>query len=157
MRKSWLMCVLLGALAWGQAPPAMTPASPAQSPSATSKAPAPPSEVPENAVVLEIKGVCAAVPKTTAAPKTGAGKTASVPAKKPADCETEITRAQFEYPQILSAYDTVADWIATAGLSQAGPPREVYGCTDIHAAAATDPVCDIAFPIRGSRSSSTHR
>jgi hypothetical protein len=96
MRKSWLMCVLLGALAWGQAPPAMTPASPAQSPSATSKAPAPPSEVPENAVVLEIKGVCAAVPKTTAAPKTGAGKTASVPAKKPADCKTEITRAQFE-------------------------------------------------------------
>jgi hypothetical protein len=68
-----------------------------------------------------------------------------------------ITRAQFEYPQILSAYDAVADWIATAGLAQAGPPREVYGCTDIPAAAAADPVCDIAFPIRGSRSSSTHR
>jgi hypothetical protein len=96
MRKSWLLCVLLGALAWGQAPPEMTPASPAQSPSAASKAPAPPSEVPENAVVLTIKGVCAAAPKTTTASKTGAGKTAAAPAKKPADCKTEITRAQFE-------------------------------------------------------------
>jgi PPIC-type PPIASE domain len=95
MRKSWLVCVFLGALAWGQAPPAMTPASPVQSPSAASKAPAP-SEVPENAVVLEIKGVCAAVPRTTAAPKAGAGKTGSTPARKPADCKTEITRAQFE-------------------------------------------------------------
>jgi hypothetical protein len=96
MRKSWLLCVLLGALAWGQAPPEMTPASPAQSPSAATKAPAPSSEVPENAVVLSIKGVCAAVPKTTTASKTGAGKTAAAPAKKPADCKTEITRAQFE-------------------------------------------------------------
>ena len=96
MRKSWLLCVLLGALAWGQAPPEMTPASPAQSPSAASKAPAPPSEVPENAVVLTIKGVCAAAPKTTTASKTGTGKTAAAPAKKPADCKTEITRAQFE-------------------------------------------------------------
>ncbi len=96
MRKSWLLCVLLGALAWGQAPPEMTPASPAQSLSAATKAPAPSSEVPENAVVLTIKGVCAAAPKTTTASKTGAGKTAAAPAKKPADCKTEITRAQFE-------------------------------------------------------------
>jgi len=96
MRNSWLLCVLLGTLAWGQATPEITPASPAQPPSAASKAPAPPSEVPENAVVLTIKGVCAAPPKTTAASKVVAGKTSAAPAKKPADCKTQITRAQFE-------------------------------------------------------------
>src|SRR5580704_12003531 len=82
MRKSWLLCVLLGTLAWGQAQPGMTPAqpSPAQAPSPAAKAPEPPAaEVPENAVVLTIKGVCPATPKTTMASKTGAGKTA--PAK----------------------------------------------------------------------------
>src|SRR5580698_3751277 len=95
MRKSWLVCVLLGTLAWGQALPATTPSSPAQSPAAASNA-TPPPEVPENAVVLTIKGVCPAVPRTTAASKTSTGKPASAPARKPADCKTEITRAQFE-------------------------------------------------------------
>src|SRR5271165_1285637 len=97
MRKSWLLCVFVGTLAWGQAQPGMTPmpASPPQAPGAA-KAPAPPAEVPENAVVLTIKGVCPALPKTTAASKTGASKTAATPAKKPADCKTEITRAQLE-------------------------------------------------------------
>jgi hypothetical protein len=105
MRKSWLLCVLLGTLAWGQAQPEAAPvqpsaapaspaaASPAQAPGAA-KTPAPPAEVPENAVVLTIKGVCPAAPKTVAATKP-AGK-ATAPAKKPADCKTEITRAQFE-------------------------------------------------------------
>ena len=88
MHKSWLVCVFLGTLAWGQAQPEapMAPATPA--PAAAAKAPAPPPEVPENAVVLTIKGVC------PAAPKTAAGKTAA--AKKPADCKTELTRAQIE-------------------------------------------------------------
>jgi hypothetical protein len=95
MRKSLLLCILLGTLAWGQAPPGMTPASPAQAPG-VANAPAPQPEVPENAVVLTIQGLCPAVPKTTAAAKTGAGKTAAAPAKKPADCKTEITRAQLE-------------------------------------------------------------
>jgi len=96
MRKSWLLCVLLGALSWGQAQPGTSPtqASPAQAPSAA-KAPAPPAEVPESAVVLTIKGVCPAAPKTTAASKTGAHPV-TAPAKKPADCKTEITRTQFE-------------------------------------------------------------
>jgi hypothetical protein len=45
--------------------------------------------------VLTIKGVCA--PKTTpTAAKSATGKTAAAPAKKPADCKTEITKAQFE-------------------------------------------------------------
>ncbi len=97
MRKSWLLCVLLATLAWGQALPGTPPAqpSPAQAPSAA-KAPAPPAEVPENAVVLTIKGVCPPAPKTTAASKTGANGTTAATAKKSADCKTEITRAQFE-------------------------------------------------------------
>ena len=59
-----------------------------------------------------------------------------------------ITRAQLEFPQILSAFDAVADWIAPAGLCQAGPPREIYPRgVDVGAAAPGDPVCQIAFPV----------
>lgn len=59
-----------------------------------------------------------------------------------------ITRAQLEFPQILSAFDAVADWIAPAGLCQAGPPREIYPRgIDVGAAAPGDPVCQIAFPV----------
>jgi hypothetical protein len=72
-------------------------AMPGQPPSDAGKPPAPAPEVPLNAVVLTIKGVC---PATAAAPAAGsktaaAGKTATA-AKKPADCKTELTRAQFE-------------------------------------------------------------
>src|SRR6266436_1494320 len=112
MGKSWLMCVLMGTLAWGQAQPAApVQSAPAQTPPAQSmpgmampgQAPAaenkPPAEVPMSAVVLTIKGVCPATP--TAAPKTAAtdktaATTAAPAAKKPADCKTELTRAQFE-------------------------------------------------------------
>jgi hypothetical protein len=96
MRKSWLLCVLLGTLAWGQAQPETPPAqsNPMMPPGAAAKAPAPAAEVPENAVVLTIKGVCAPVAKTAAGAKTATGKTAA--AKKPADCKTELTRAEFE-------------------------------------------------------------
>jgi hypothetical protein len=90
MRKSWLLCVLMGSLAWGQAP---AQSNPAAAPGATAKAPEPAAEIPESAVVLTIKGVCSPATKAAAASKTPAGKTA---AKKPADCETKITRAQFE-------------------------------------------------------------
>lgn len=98
MGKSWLLCVLLGTLAWGQAQPRMTPAQPssAQTPGTASKASEPSAEVPANAVVLTIKGVCPATPKTAAAPKTGTAKATPAPPKKPADCKIEITRAQFE-------------------------------------------------------------
>lgn len=97
MHKSWLLCVLLGTLAWGQAQPEQAPASPGQTdaPSAASKPPEPPKEVAETAVVLTIKGVCPAAPKIATASKTGTIKTATA-AKKPADCKTELTRAQFE-------------------------------------------------------------
>ncbi len=107
MGKSWLLCVLLGTLAWGQAQSGTAPASPSpaqqtpaqqapmQIPGAATKPPAPASapEVPESTVVLTIKGVCPPAAKTTAGAKTA---TAAAAAKKPADCKTEITRAQFE-------------------------------------------------------------
>jgi len=99
MRKSWLLCVLVGTLAWGQAQPGMTPSqpSPSQAPGAAAKAPeAPAAEVPENAAVLTIFGVCPPTPKTTTASKTATGKTAAASAKKPADCKTVITRKEFE-------------------------------------------------------------
>ena len=123
MSKSWLMCVLLGTLAWGQAqagtpapssgaPPAATAgaqaqtpapaAQAAQAPAAGNAAPAPAAppapEVPPTAPVLTIKGVCpAAAPKAkTAAPGTKSPAAAKEPPKSSANCETVITRAEFE-------------------------------------------------------------
>jgi hypothetical protein len=123
MSKSWLMCVLLGTLAWGQAQPgtplpssgaapaastggqAQTPApaaQPAQAPAAGNAAPAPAAapapEVAPTAPVLTIKGVCpATAPKAkTAAPGTKSPAAAKEPAKSSANCETVITRAEFE-------------------------------------------------------------
>ena len=96
MRKSWLLCVLLGTMAWGQMQPSPSPAPPgsAQAPNSGAPAPGPAAEVPEDAVVLTIVGVCPPASKTTTASKTAAGK--SVPAKKPADCKTVFTRRDFE-------------------------------------------------------------
>ena len=104
MRKSWLVCVLWGNLAWGQAPmgpmpPA--PASAAQTPGSGNKPPAPAAapvaeNLPANAPVITITGFCPATPRATAAKTATGGKTAAVPAKKPADCKTVITRAEFE-------------------------------------------------------------
>jgi DNA-binding transcriptional MerR regulator len=59
---------------------------------------------------------------------------------------TRITKAQVEFPQILSAYDAVAQWVESQGRGTAGSPREVY-FADWTAAAPTDEVCDIAFPV----------
>ena len=98
MRKSWLLCVLLGAMAWGQAPPgAASSPSPAQAPNSA----APTAEVPENAVVLTVFGVCPASwatagAKTVAQNKTATAAAKTTVAKKPADCKTEITRREFE-------------------------------------------------------------
>jgi hypothetical protein len=96
MRKSWLLCVLLGAMAWGQAPPGTAP-GPAQAPNGAAPAP----EVAEDAVVLTIVGVCPASSTAEGAKTVGASKTIppgarAAAAKKPADCKTEITRKEFE-------------------------------------------------------------
>lgn len=123
MSKSWLICVLLGTLAWGQAQPgtpapssgaapaasaggqAQTPApaaQPARAPTAGNAAPAPAAapapEVAPTAPVLTIKGVCpATAPKAkTAAPGTKSPAAAKEPAKTSANCATVITRAEFE-------------------------------------------------------------
>src|ERR1700674_4261069 len=95
MRKSWLMCVLLGTRAGEQAlPGAPAPPQPAPAPVDTSAA------VPLDAAVITVVGVCPAQPKTAAAKGTAAKPvTASKtpPAKTPAaDCKTVITKAQFE-------------------------------------------------------------
>ncbi|MFJ9726163.1 MerR family transcriptional regulator [Streptomyces sp. NPDC101209] len=60
---------------------------------------------------------------------------------------TRITKAQVAHPQILAAFEAVEQWIAAAGLEQAGPCREVY-FADWDAAGPEDEVCDIAFPVR---------
>jgi len=59
---------------------------------------------------------------------------------------TRITKAQVEFPQILSAYEAVEQWVRSENRSVAGSPREVY-FADWDAAGPTDEVCDIAFPI----------
>jgi hypothetical protein len=94
MSKSWVLCVWLGSMAWGQAPPgtARTPQSPAQVANGTAASAG--SEVLEDAPVLTVFGVCSATPTNETA-KTGsaAAKTAG---KKPEDCKTVITRKEFE-------------------------------------------------------------
>jgi DNA-binding transcriptional MerR regulator len=57
-----------------------------------------------------------------------------------------LRKAQVGYPQILSAYDSLAAWLAREGINSSAPPREIY-FTDFISAAATDEVCDVAFPI----------
>jgi len=77
MRTSWLVCVLLGTLAWGQA---AQKAPPAQAQAANPPAPADTSaSVPPDAPVLTITGVCT-----------------EKPAAASADCKTIITKAEFE-------------------------------------------------------------
>jgi parvulin-like peptidyl-prolyl isomerase len=105
MRKSWLLCVLMGTLAWGQTQPGGHPdagnpgqaptSAPGSAPNTPPPAPPAPAEVPENAVVLTVYGVCPATAGTGTA-KAGTGKTTAASAKKPADCKTKITRAEFE-------------------------------------------------------------
>ena len=67
--------------------------------------------------------------------------------KEPAHREAfvRITKAQFEFPQILSAYDAVSQWLTANGKPMLGAPREVY-FTDFTSAGPTDEVADIAFP-----------
>ena len=102
MRKSWLLCVLLGTLSWGQAAPgAPAPAPPAQRPAATANPPASASQadaaaaLPPGTAVITVKGVCPGQPKTTAAQGTAA-KTPPAAKTLATDCKTVITKADFE-------------------------------------------------------------
>jgi hypothetical protein len=97
---SWLVCLLLGSLAWTQAAPGgPPPAQPAQAGAAKPAAPAPATDtaaaVPADAAVITVRGVCPAQPKPAAAKGTAAKP--ATPAKAPAaDCKTVITKAEFE-------------------------------------------------------------
>jgi len=94
MRKSWLMCALLGTLAWGQAAPSNPPpAGPGKVPPsamANPQAATPDTAalVPDDAAVITIVGVC---PEQSAN-----GNAAQAQSAAAADCKTVITKAQFE-------------------------------------------------------------
>jgi hypothetical protein len=120
MRKSWLLCVFMGALAWGQAAPATPPQPAPAQPGQAAPAPggpmqhpqmspgpgriAPPPDnsatVPASAVVITIDGVCPARPRPATAAKAAtvkpAADTKTTTPKTPADCKTTITKAEFE-------------------------------------------------------------
>ncbi|MFD8592001.1 MerR family transcriptional regulator [Streptomyces sp. NPDC059637] len=57
-----------------------------------------------------------------------------------------LTKAQVEFPQILSAYDAVVQWAAARGRACTGAGREVY-FADRDGAGPADEVCDVAFPV----------
>src|SRR5579864_192718 len=102
MRMSWLLCVLLGTLAWGQAAPsAAPPPQPGQAPMASENKPPvdTSASVSADAVVLTINGVCPPQPKATAA--KGATATPAATGAKAAEaktsasgCKTVITKAE---------------------------------------------------------------
>ena len=98
MSKRWMLCVLLGTLAWGQAAPAALP--PTQ-PGVAARPAAPvdtSAAIPPGAPVITVIGVCPAKPKAaapgSAAKPAAAAKTPA--ASAPADCKTVITKAEFE-------------------------------------------------------------
>lgn len=67
---------------------------------------------------------------------------------------TTITKSQVAFPQILTAYDAVENWIAAQGRQQAGSPREIY-LADVSAAGPDDLVCEIAYPISTTTTGAT--
>jgi len=110
MRMRWLMCVLLGTLAWGQAPTPTTPPTPQSAPAhvgpmipgmqpGAPKAAAPDksASVPDTAPVITVEGVCAPTSAKPAA-KGAAAKPASAAksAASSGECKTVITKAEFE-------------------------------------------------------------
>lgn len=62
-----------------------------------------------------------------------------------AEAYTTLTREQVQFPEILKAYDAVADWLTANGREGTLPPREVY-FGDMMTAGPDDQVCDVAFP-----------
>jgi hypothetical protein len=100
MRKSWLLCVLLGALAWGQAAPSTPP--PVQPVPGGPRAPVSPvdnsASLPADTTVITINGVCTPQPKAASTGGTAAKSAPSSASAKGASaiCKTTITKAEFE-------------------------------------------------------------
>ncbi len=86
--------------------------------------------------------VCIPIDPTTS-DKIG-GPTRVEPAHR--EAYTRIRKSLVEYPQILTAYDAVDQWIPKHGKQMAGAPRELY-FADFMNAGPDDEVVDIAFPI----------
>jgi hypothetical protein len=104
MCKRWLLCVLLGSLAWAQAPAgAPTPAGPTPTgarPQAMA-APDTSASVPATAAVITVtlKSSCPGQPKAATvkpAAATGTAMKAARTAKTPGECKTVYTKEEFE-------------------------------------------------------------
>ena len=104
MRKSWVLCVLAGTLAWSQAAPNGPPPQSSTAPRAgATNAQAEEAEkekdasasVPPTAPVLTIDGVCD-TPKATAATLGKTAKSATSTKTAATGCKTIITKAQFD-------------------------------------------------------------
>jgi DNA-binding transcriptional MerR regulator len=88
----------------------------------------------------------ACVPIDPAAPVPPGAPVRIEPAHR--EAYARLSKAHVEYPQMLSAYDAVAQWVTIQGHTIASAPREIY-FADFLAAEPTDEVCDVAFPITG--------
>ena len=112
MRRSWLLCVLTGAMAWAQAAAGGPPPQSSQAPGAPQQAQESENEkekdtassVPANAAVITITGVCDAQAKTTATAKGAAAKSTTTAKTGSSECKTVITKAQCD--QILNCFLT---------------------------------------------------
>lgn len=58
-----------------------------------------------------------------------------------------LTKSQTGYPQILTAYDAVFDWVDQQSRHYAAPPREMY-LGHYPDARPDDVICDVALPFR---------
>jgi hypothetical protein len=83
MRNGWLLVLMFGVLAWGQAKPVPAPAQKNTSAADEDKPAPPPADLAPDAPVLTIKGLC---PQTPGKPNEVADKS----------CVTVITKEQFE-------------------------------------------------------------
>jgi DNA-binding transcriptional MerR regulator len=91
--------------------------------------------------------VCVPIPATDSRPAVATDRYwRTEPAHR--EAYVTVTKAQFEMPAILTAYDAIRHWIDSSHHAVAGSPREIYvPGVDPHNADPSDPVCDVAFPI----------
>lgn len=59
---------------------------------------------------------------------------------------TPLRKQQAAWPQILTAYDAIEQWVVMHQREVKGPPRETYAPT-FHTAAPDEQVLDVAYPI----------